>query len=89
MTSGSVIARQTEPHQTVNHLVIFNCDGADCGPEIKRPPLEHDAVLIVYAGAFWKDEQWRCALSLDVLLHPLGNHCSILDLSSQSSRGMQ
>ena len=61
-------------------LVVLDGDGADGGAQVKCAALEHDAVLVVDAGALGEDEEGGGVGGLDVLPHALGHHCPVLHL---------
>ena len=44
------------PEGVDKDLVVLDGDGADGGAQVERAALEHDAVLIVDAGALGEDE---------------------------------
>ena len=72
------------PEGVDEDLVVLDGDGADGGAQIECAALEHDAVLVVDAGALGEDEEGRGVGRLHVLPHALGHHRPILHLRAPS-----
>ena len=68
------------PESVHKDLVVLDGNGADGRPQVKGAPLEHHTVLIVDAGAFWKDQQWGGVWRRYMSLHPFPNKLPVFHL---------
>ena len=68
------------PEGVHEDLVVLDGDGANRGAQVEGAALEHDAVLVVDAGALREDQQRRGVGCLHMRLHALRHDQPVLNL---------